>query len=71
MEWTYSWKTLAKSADRVFYFEGGPRDTQRLTAKIWLKIGDQKTWAVFSLFGLEEVAEQSLQLVSSLLAASF
>ena len=24
---------LAKSADRVFYFEDGPRDTSRLTAK--------------------------------------
>ncbi|MDD1758241.1 MAG: hypothetical protein LUQ22_05860 [Methanotrichaceae archaeon] len=34
---------LAKSADRVFYFEEGPRDTPRLTAKTWLKMKDQKT----------------------------
>jgi hypothetical protein len=29
---------LAKGADRVFYFEEGPRDTPRLTAKTWLKM---------------------------------
>jgi hypothetical protein len=34
---------LAKGADRVFYFEEGPRDTSRLTAKAWLKMKDQKT----------------------------
>ena len=34
---------LAKGADRVFYFEDGPRDTPRLIAKIWLKMKDQKT----------------------------
>jgi hypothetical protein len=33
---------LAKGADRVFYFEEGPRDTPRLTAKTWLKMKDQK-----------------------------
>jgi hypothetical protein len=32
---------LAKGADRVFYFEEGPRDTPRLTAKTWLKMEDQ------------------------------
>jgi len=26
---------LAKSADRVFYFEEEPRDTSRLAAKTW------------------------------------
>jgi hypothetical protein len=26
-------KDIAKGADRVFYFEEGPRDTPRLTAK--------------------------------------
>ena len=39
---------LAKGADRVFYFEEGPRDTPRLTAKTWLKIKDQMTLEVFS-----------------------
>jgi len=39
---------LAKSADRVFYFEEGPRDTPRLTAKTWLKMKDQKTLEAFS-----------------------
>ena len=34
---------LTKNADRVFYFEEGPRDTPRLTAKTWLKMKDQKT----------------------------
>jgi hypothetical protein len=29
---------LAKSADQVFYFEEGPRDTPRLSAKTWLKM---------------------------------
>jgi hypothetical protein len=29
---------LAKSADRVFYFEEGPRDTTGLNAKTWLKM---------------------------------
>jgi hypothetical protein len=39
---------LAKGADRVFYFEEGPRDTPRLTAKTWLKMKDQKTLEAFS-----------------------
>ncbi|MDD1752754.1 MAG: hypothetical protein LUQ38_06665 [Methanotrichaceae archaeon] len=39
---------LAKGADRVFYFEDGPRDTPKLTAKTWLKMKDQKTLNVFS-----------------------
>jgi hypothetical protein len=38
---------LAKDADRVFYFEEGPRDTPRLAAKTWLKMKDQKTLEVF------------------------
>jgi len=33
---------LASGADRVFYFEGGMRDMLRLTAKIWLKMKDQR-----------------------------
>jgi len=28
---------LAKGADRMFYFEEGPRDTLKLTSKTWLK----------------------------------
>jgi hypothetical protein len=39
---------LAKGADRVFYFEEGPRDTPKLTAKTWLKMKDQKTLEAFS-----------------------
>ena len=39
---------LAKSADRVFCFEEGTRDTPRLTAKIWLKMKDPKTLEAFS-----------------------
>ena len=38
---------LAKGADRVFYFEEGPRDTSRPTAKTWLKMKDQKTLEAF------------------------
>ena len=30
---------LAKSADRVFYFEEEPRDTSRLAATTWLAQG--------------------------------
>ncbi len=39
---------LAKGADRVFYFEEGPRETPRLTAKTWMKIKDQRTLEAFS-----------------------
>jgi hypothetical protein len=39
---------LAKSADRVFYFEEEPRDAPRLTVKTWLKMKDQKTLEAFS-----------------------
>ena len=39
---------LAKGADRVFYFEEGPRDTSRLTATTWPKMKDQKTLEAFS-----------------------
>ncbi|MDD1758586.1 MAG: hypothetical protein LUQ22_07640 [Methanotrichaceae archaeon] len=39
---------LAKGADRVFYFEEGPRETPRLIAKTWLKIRDQRTLEAFS-----------------------
>jgi hypothetical protein len=39
---------IAKGADRVFYFEEGPRDTPRLNAKIWVKMKDQKTLETFS-----------------------
>jgi hypothetical protein len=34
---------LAKGADRLFYFEEGPRDIPRLTANKWLKMKEQKT----------------------------
>jgi hypothetical protein len=43
---------LAKSADRVFYFEGGARETPRLTAKTWLEMKDQKIFEVFYDAGL-------------------
>ncbi|MDD1752494.1 MAG: hypothetical protein LUQ38_05325 [Methanotrichaceae archaeon] len=39
---------LAMGAGRVFYFEEGPRDTARLTAKTLLKVKDQKTFEAFS-----------------------
>jgi hypothetical protein len=39
---------LAKGADRVFYFEEGPRDTPKLSVKTWLKMKDQKTFEAFS-----------------------
>ena len=39
---------LAKGADRMFYFEEGPRDTSRLTAKTLMKMEDQKTLEAFS-----------------------
>ncbi|MCJ7443149.1 MAG: hypothetical protein MUO26_01220 [Methanotrichaceae archaeon] len=32
---------LTKLADRVFYFEEGPQDPTRLTAKTWQKMKDQ------------------------------
>jgi len=43
-----SLEDLAKGADRVFYFEEGPRDAPRGTAKTWLKMKDQKTLEAFS-----------------------
>jgi hypothetical protein len=39
---------LATGADRVFYFEEGPRPTPKLSAKMWLKMKDQKTLEAFS-----------------------
>jgi len=39
---------LAVVLIRVFYSEEGPRDTPRLTAKIWLKMKDQRTLEAFS-----------------------
>jgi hypothetical protein len=39
---------LANSADRVFYFEEGPRPTPRRTAKTWLKMKDQESLEAFS-----------------------
>ena len=39
---------LAKDADRVFYFEEGPRETPILSAKTWLKMKDQRTLEAFS-----------------------
>ena len=39
---------LANGADRVFYFEEGPRETPRLTAKTWLKMKDPKTLEALS-----------------------
>ena len=38
----------AKGVDRVFYLEEGPRDTPRPTAKIRMKMKDQKTLEAFS-----------------------
>jgi hypothetical protein len=35
---------LDRGADRVFYFEEGPKDTPRLTAKRWLKIRIIRPW---------------------------
>jgi hypothetical protein len=37
----FSLEDLAKGADRVFYFEEGPREPQRVFAKMWLKMKDQ------------------------------
>ncbi|MDD1751621.1 MAG: hypothetical protein LUQ38_00840 [Methanotrichaceae archaeon] len=37
---------IAKGADRVLYFEEGPRDTPRLTAKTWLKIERSEDFGV-------------------------
>jgi hypothetical protein len=39
---------LIKLADRVFYFEEGPRDTPRLTSKTWQKMKNQSTLGTFS-----------------------
>ena len=39
---------LAKSANRVFYFEEGPQPAPRLSVKTWLKMKDQKTLEAFS-----------------------
>lgn len=43
----------------MFYFEEGPRDTLRLSAKTWLKMKDQKT------------LERFHDVVKALLVASF
>jgi hypothetical protein len=43
-------EALAKSADRVFYFEEGPRDTPRLTAKTEPKMKDLKTLVTLEAF---------------------
>jgi hypothetical protein len=42
---------LAEGADRVFYFEEGPRPTPKLSVKTWLKMKDQKTLEAFSCYG--------------------
>jgi len=39
---------LARSADRVFYFEEGPQPTPKLSAKTWQKMKDQRTLEAFS-----------------------
>ena len=39
---------LTKLADRVFYFEEGPRGSPKLTAKTWQKMKDQRTLEAFS-----------------------
>jgi hypothetical protein len=39
---------LAKDADRVFYFEEGPREMPMLSVKTWLEMKDQKTLEAFS-----------------------
>jgi hypothetical protein len=39
---------LAKGADRVFYFEEGPRPASKLSVKTWLKMKDKKTLEAFS-----------------------
>jgi hypothetical protein len=39
---------LTNMADRAFYFEEGPRDSPRLTAKMWHKMKDQRTLEAFS-----------------------
>ncbi|MCJ7443242.1 MAG: hypothetical protein MUO26_01705 [Methanotrichaceae archaeon] len=39
---------LAKGDNRVFYFEEGPRETPRLTAKARQKMKDQVTLEAFS-----------------------
>ena len=41
-------KDLAKDADRVIYFEEGPRPTPKLSVKTWLKMKDQKTLEAYS-----------------------
>jgi ABC-type nitrate/sulfonate/bicarbonate transport system ATPase subunit len=38
---------LTKLADRVFYFEEGPRESPKLTAKTWQKMKDQRTLEAF------------------------
>ncbi len=39
---------LIIGADRVFYFEEGPRPTPKLSVKTWLKMKDQATLEAFS-----------------------
>ena len=43
---------MTKLADRVFYFEEGPRESPKLTAKTWQKMKNQRTMVAFSLWGL-------------------
>ncbi|MCJ7445480.1 MAG: hypothetical protein MUO26_13330 [Methanotrichaceae archaeon] len=38
---------LTNLADHVYYFEEGPRDSPRLTAKTWQKMKDQTTLEAF------------------------
>ena len=42
---------MTKLADRVFYFEEGPRESPKLTAKTWQKMKDQRTLEAFSWLG--------------------
>jgi len=39
---------LTNLADHAFYFEEGPKDTPKLTAKMWNKMKDQRTLEAFS-----------------------
>jgi len=42
-----SLEDLAKGAGRVFYFEGGPQPTPKLSVKTLLKMKDQATLEAF------------------------
>ncbi|MDD1741951.1 MAG: hypothetical protein LUQ47_01340 [Methanotrichaceae archaeon] len=39
---------LTTLADRVFYFEEGPRDLPKLTVRTWQKMKDQRSLEAFS-----------------------